>query len=556
MLTREDRPLPIEALKYPPPSDRNYPGGFRVETVGRIDISGEDGDVVSAALQFRSGDDAEWELLGDSEVELRISWGWRDDAVHQAAVFGPWALAGHAALFTGLLLAARRFAWAWRVMTDGALNRGFVWFWFALRHLPPLQRVVLARWFDATARRIEAQPFVSMPVTGPDGESRPSTEILDLLRPGRRLWIVGEAGMGKTALVDHLAARYFGGPDDARGWTFKRACRRYRCILLPIALREFAHVPVSSAPEDWLFELAERAMAAAGVPIKDHALLRGMITGGGFVLILDGANEVDDHGAIQQFALRHPGVGLLVTSQVGPEVGARRLFETWHLPPNIAGAVAPLLKLWLGSERGAIAARAVKGSPIRTDLRSGYDLRLIADLVEGGETVNTLPATRTGLYEAMLEKATTAADAPHLATDLTALAWRMWLEGRRHFAAEDVQTPGLLDAVTSDGARIARMRDGRLYEFRHDEMRGYLAARWVARESGSPLALLDDTTDLWRLPRSEQRLVWGFFAELVDSQAGAVVLGWAEEEERRAILQVSLRQVARRNQWQRVQYAK
>ena len=548
-LGADDDPTRLGTWKSPGLSDRNFERGFQVETEDRIIVPGEDRDVVEAALLFRPSEDAEWEEIPGSRVELRIAWGWRDHALHQAAVLGPWALAIHAALFAGLLAAARRFAWPWRVMTDRALNKAFMWFWLALRHVPPLQRIVLARWFDATARRVEQQPFVPLPVTGPDEESRPSTELMSLLRPGCRLWLVGEPGMGKTALVEHLAARYFGGPDDARDWTLARAYRRHRCILLPIALREFAHTPVPTAPENWLFDLAERAVAAAGVPIDDHALLRGMIADGGFVLVLDGANEVDDHGAIQQFALRYPGVGLLVTSQVRPEAEARRLFETWHLPPDIGDAVAPLLKLWLGAERGAATACAVERSPIRADLRSGYDLRLIADLVEGGVAPDALPDTRTGLYEAILERAGAAAGAPHLATDLSRIAWRMWLEGRRHIVEEDARAPGLLDAVTGDGARVARTRDGRVHEFRHDEMRGYLAARWVARETVSPLALLEDTPEVWRLPRSEQRVVWGFFADLVSPQDGGAVLEWAAEDERRAALQVSLRWIARRDRW-------
>ena len=340
--------------------------------------------------------------------------GGRGTTPEYLARFGPWGLAAQTVLFGGLLLAARRSRAAWDVVTDPLWGKVGIQFWTLLRFWPALQRWALARWRDALGKEYPAEDYLPMPLAGPQGAAMVSSELAGALAPGRRIWLQGAAGMGKTALVDHAVADWCAEPGDLGA-----AFARWGYVPLPIALRDFAAVPVPTAPEEWLFDLAGRRLEAAGLRVEDARLLRGMLTAGYWVLLLDGANEVDDKGAIQQFARRFPQVGMLVTSQAEPRAEAAGLFEVWRLPPDIRAATGPLLELYLGPERGAEVLRRIEAAPIADDIRSGYDVRLVADLVAGGTDPWALPATRVDLYDAMLR----AAGDGYPVADLCRVAW-------------------------------------------------------------------------------------------------------------------------------------
>ena len=63
---------------------------------------------------------------------------------------------------------------------------------------------------------------------------------------------------------------------------------------------------------------------------------------------------------------------------------------------------------------------------------------------------------------------------------------------RREILPEDgtVLGTGTLQALAKDGVRIVRQR-GAAYEFRHDQMRAFLAALWLTEETPSQVALQD-----------------------------------------------------------------
>ena len=340
--------------------------------------------------------------------------------------------------------------------------------------------------------------------------------------------------MGKTVLVDRVVGL-------VRGRRPRGGVRAGGYVPLPIALRDFMGVEVSAAPEAWLFDLAGRRLEAAGLRVEDGRLLRGMLTAGYWVLLLDGANEVDDKGAVQQFARRFPQVGMLVTSQAEPRAEAAGLYEVWRLPEDIRAATGPLLALYLGPERGAEVARRIEAAPIAGDIRSGYDVRLVADLVAAGTEPWALPATRVELYDAMLKPA--GKDYP--VADLWRVAWDCWVAMHRDLRPGDNIPAALLEPLKRPGVRVVRAQDGGVWQFRHDQMRAYLAARWAGVEEVSPVDLFEATPAIWRLARSEQQVVWEFFARLLDEAANRRVLGWADEEAERAELQVALRRAWR-----------
>jgi hypothetical protein len=258
---------------------------------------------VVATLGFRSTPAESFRPIPGSQTTVRVDWGPWDHAKDALRRFGPWALAGQTLLFGGLLLAARRRVWAWDVVTDPLWGKIGLWFWAALRFVPRMQRWVLERWRDAL-RGGTPEAYLPMPLTGPEGREMRSTDIAAALAPGRRIWVEGAAGMGKTALVGQVVADWSAGTGDLGA-----AFARWGYVPLPIALREFADVPVPTAPEEWLFDLAGRRLEASGLRVEDARLLRGMLTAGYWVLLLDGANEVDDKGAVQQFARRFPRSG-------------------------------------------------------------------------------------------------------------------------------------------------------------------------------------------------------------------------------------------------------
>jgi hypothetical protein len=232
---------------------------------------------------------------------------------------------------------------------------------------------------------------------------------------------------------------------------------------------------------------------------------------------------------------------MLVTSQAEPRAEAAGLFEVWKLPPDIRAATGPLLGLYLGPERGAEVLRRIEGPRIAEDIRSGYDVRLVADLVAGGTDPSSLPATRVDLYDAMLG----AAGDGYPVGELCRVAWACWVAGRRDLKPGDNIRAELLEPLKQSGVRVVRTQDGATWQFRHDQMRAYLAARWAAVEEVSPVDLFGKTPAIWRLGKSEQQVVWEFFARLLDDDANRGVLAWADEEAERAELQVALRRAWR-----------
>jgi hypothetical protein len=199
--------------------------------------------------------------------------------------------------------------------------------------------------------------------------------------------------------------------------------------------------------------------------------------------------------------------------------------------------------------RHAVPCRALAASPVADDIRSGYDVRLVADLVEGGVAAGSLPRTRLGLYDAMLARAREPDGAAYPVARLCAVAWQAWVAGRRDLVPGETIAPELLEPLRQEGVRLVRTQGGARWQFRHDQMRAYLAARWAAVEEVSPVDLFEATPAIWRLGRSEQQVVWEFFAGLIGPQRGAPVLDWAVQEAERAELQVALRRVAQHEDW-------
>jgi hypothetical protein len=281
------------------------------------------------------------------------------------------------------------------------------------------------------------------------------------------------------------------------------------------------------------------AVSAFGVPFEDSSLFRAMIRSGGFLLVLDGANEVERDNEIELFARSAPTVRLLVTSQLpGTEY-----FTNLHLPRSIDDEIKPLLCLFLGQDKGEQIFARIERTPLLKAIRSGYDVRLIADLVEDQGPDVALPTDRLGLYQLILDAIRMPSGSKFPEESLCKAAWAMWRDGERKLEAGKHLDKDLLGPLIREGQKVLRILDGQQFEFRHDQMRAYLAARWAAWHEAQPIGLFEKDSVIWRLSRKEQDEVWNFFADtyVVERPEDAIDLWkWSTAHPDRVILQHAL----------------
>jgi hypothetical protein len=474
--------------------------------------------------------------LAGSEVTVRVGWTAADYAKHYGSIIGNVLLAGHTIVFVALLIGARRSAACWRVLTDPVWGRLGLWFYFALRHVRPLQRWVMMRWFAKMREAAESRPYLPVTLMQEGQPACMSDGLIEALAKIERLWIQGNAGMGKTELVSFLKARFF---NDANLPTLERAYRRYGFIPVIVTLHDYAKAQRQAGPPGaWIATVARLEMSARGFPVENAALFRAMLGSGQFRLVLDGANEVPFEDEVEMFARSPPQVNMLVTSQAA----GSRYFTNWHLPPVIGTDLRRLLELYLDGATGTTAFERVSQSSLIDDIRSGYDVRLIAHAIERKGLRADLPRDRLGLYELMLEDVWGSDGPGHADEQLCRVAWGLWRDGERRFSAEGHFDADLMARLYEAENRILRRVEGTRYEFRHDQMRAYLAARWAARHETHPQRLFAEETTIWRLSRRDQEEVWGFFARMIGAEPEKAILlwQWSIEDQERAVLQWSL----------------
>jgi hypothetical protein len=202
-------------------------------------------------------------------------------------------------------------------------------------------------------------------------------------------------------------------------------------------------------------------------------------------------------------------------------VGDER-WEVWELPEDIGRFRDGLLALWLGAEKGAILSRRIAAEGLSRTVVSGYDLRLLADLAAVDTEHAALPRDRVMLYRAMLARASGSDGQPLALEGLKQLAWTMMIQRRRRIAPDDEKALGVrtLSALEREGLRIVRSV-GAEHEFRHDQMRAFLAALWLVDEMPTLPALQKIAIDAgaFELNRRDQEELWGFVAPLLTPNA-------------------------------------
>jgi hypothetical protein len=405
---------------------------------------------------------------------------------------------------------------------------------------------MLEFWFQAVRRSTPTDvPFIDPPVSTAAGSPSEGSALLQCLRGSPRLWLHGRSGMGKSSVFAAWERAYFDTPDAPN---LNTAVRRYGFILIALPVRHYASLPAPEAnrPESWVLEAVRRQLEQFGLPTRDLGLIEAMLRAGHIALALDGTNEADRDLALAAFASQFPQTRLLVTSQAMPgSFGNDIRWEVWGLPADIGELRDGLLALWLGHEKGAILTHRIEAEGLSATIISGYDLRLLADLAAADPEHAPLPADRVALYRAMLARASGPDGQPLCLEGLEQLAWTMVMQRRRRIVADDEKVLGVstLKVLEREGLRIVRSI-GVEHEFRHDQMRAFLAALWLVEETPTLSSLQKTASDagVFGLNRRDQEELWRFVAPLLTSTADLEALWHFANEDpvERAILLAAL----------------
>jgi ligand-binding sensor domain-containing protein len=423
----------------------------------------------------------------------------------------------------GLFLATRRSALAFRILSDTVWGKLLAWPFFFLRNFLWAQRWVVEPWFQAVRRSTATDvPFLDPPVSIAAGSRSEGAALLQRLRGSPRLWLHGRSGMGKSSVFASWERAYFA---DEGAPNLNAAVRRYGFIPIMLPVRDYAAFPMPDAnPESWVLEAVRRQLEKYGFATRDIGLIGAMLRVGHIAVALDGTNEADRDRALDAFASQFRKARLLVTSQADTKrlIGDER-WELWELPEDISSLRDKLLVKWLGPWKGRALARRIVAEDLSGTIVSGYDLRLLADLVDKADPAHIpLPSDRVTLYRTILARAKGSDGQPLRLDRLKRLAWTMVTQGRRPIVPDDEKMldAGTLNELARDGLRIVRPV-GKEYEFRHDQTRAFLAALWLVEEQPNLAALQSTATEAraFGLNRRDQEELWSFVAPLLASNA-------------------------------------
>src|SRR6266568_202865 len=464
---------------------------------------------------------------------------------------------GVAVAFANLMLfgLARRSAWAWRLATDDGWGS-----WvlrvatLVLSHFPLAQLWIVDLYFQRVRGRVQVpRPFLPLPLTATDGSLQAGTEVVALPWNGRRLWVQGGSGMGKTALFRHITESQFREHETAFA-----AHAKWGCILVAFAARDFASSGEDKDDPAWVLDAVRATLSGEGLTFASSSFLSRFLESGTIGVAIDGLNEVDRTRAVEAFSRTFSEAPMLITSQ---QPGSER-FTAWRLPIDIRDFTSDLLRLYLTAEQAEAVMERITVSGLKDAIRSGYDVRLVIDLARADPYHKNLPADRMGLYAAVIE-----AGWPDVPEDVreeqqsrtAAAAWRMVSERKPNEDMRrlkpDVDLPAnlliaLAEAPEKDNraVRLIRPVGAGAFEFVHDQMHAYLAARWLAQDGFSPAELekMVAGSTIWTQAPDARRTLWGFAAALLDNARLIELWARIEDKEEWDVLRRTLKAEAER----------
>jgi hypothetical protein len=458
------------------------------------------------------------------------------------------------ALNLAIVVASRYSATAWRLATDESWKKAaLVPQRLALKFSRTAQLWLLDLYVQGQRRALEGRirPFLSLPLSGPEGAVEDAEVVLAHLARTRHLWIQGGAGMGKTAIFFRMRETHFGGTAINAFSVF----RRHGYVLIPVEARRFSLVSADDKlGSAWVATCVASVLSESGLAIKDRGLLQAMFSKGTLAIAIDGLNEVGRGQAVAAFAAEFPSTPVLITSQESGEFP----FMVWHLPRTVSEHVDGLLAIYLGAQRGEALASRVRALGLLPHLRSGYDVRLVIDLAAADPEGTNLPCDRIALYRAAVAAGWPEGD--NRLELLQAAAWKLLSERgpnedkRRLKPDEDAPRDLLeeLEAVRERSGRSIRLIRAAppAYEFVHDQMNAYLAACWLTdRSTVTVMSDILRETKLWEDGVETQRVLWSFAAAMLDRQHLEILWIFSGDDDRRAVLGRALAERAERERW-------
>jgi hypothetical protein len=470
-------------------------------------------------------------------IELQVNSSLKDIILNWSKILGLIYVLLNILAFIFLLILSRWYRWAFEIFTATWVRRVSIYFGIVLCHISKIRIWVFERYYKELKKEFsEDRPYVTKEIETPDSVLIHPADLLGQIRNAPHILILGDAGTGKTELLKRVLKIYCSFP------TLKDAYRQYGFIPIMIPLREFGD-PAESGNDSTIQNLAQAALRGMGMWFTDKDFFERLLRRKDFLIILDGLNEVNIDRQVDKFIATSPAVRLLITSQTSLLQSGSQIYRLSPVTPNFA---KDLLSAFLGNELAATVFAAT-AKDFWDDIKSGYDVRLVQNLVTAG---CHLPANRLELYAATLNYALTQFSGEYPRYVIYRVAWNMWREKKRRFAPNEELTDVLIKPLLDAKVIIAR---GSQFEFRHDLMRGYLAACWLAWEASSVAVTKDrlNEPDVWDLSPSEQNLVFPFLAELISAQEALqqVAQFAADEVVRRTHLLVACQVVAANKGW-------
>jgi hypothetical protein len=425
-----------------------------------------------------------------------------------------------------------------------------------LSHFPKAQLWIIDLYFQRVRQRTVKQPsrpFLPLPLLARDGSWRPSTEALAPPWNNQRFWLQGSSGMGKTAVFRNVTQSHFRECETAFvAWA------KWGCVLVAFAARDFSGGGEDKDDHAWVFDAVRATLSSEGVTFASTALLERFLESGTIGVAIDGLDEVERTKGVAAFTRRFKDAPMLVTSQ---QPGSDR-FNNWRLPSDIRQFTSDLLQRYLTSEQAELIMQRITASGLRDAVRSGYDVRLVIDLVRYDVLHAQLPADRMGLYAAIVEGAwpDVPDDARREQQSLTAAAaWRSVSERKpnedmRRLKPEtdlsSILLTALADAPDNDNrsVRLVRRVGAGAFEFVHEQMHFYLAARWFAQD-GRSVAELEKMvagSTIWIQSTDARRTMWEFAAGMLEDKRLQQLRARVEDNEEWDILRRALKAEAER----------
>ncbi len=453
-----------------------------------------------------------------------------------------------------LFVAARRAAWAWRIATDDTLVAAPLRIaTFALSHVPKAQLWVLDLYFQRRKTALdEPAPFLALPLSGGVTVNQSSEMVVSPPWTNRRLWIQGDSGVGKTALFVHATNAHF--RDNATA--FEAFCK-WGCVVVAFSARDYAGGGEDEHDPAWVLNCVRATLSKQGLQFDGENLLRRILDSGTIAIAIDGLHEAGRTKAVEAFAETFPDAPMLVTSQ---DAGGDK-FETYRLPPDMRSFTYSLLQMYLGEPAAGVVFDRITTSGLKDAIRSAYDVRLVSDLAKADPAQSLLPSDLIGLYGAVVRKGWPDATGQKTREDqarMEAAAWRMVSERKPNEEKRRLKPEVDLDSrllATLAGApererkpiRLVR-RVGKDFEFVHDQMHAYLAARWFTQEgfNAAELEKMVAGSTIWADTTSARKTLWTFSAAMLDDERLVALWVRVDDRDEWNVLRIALKEEIRR----------